>query len=86
MTDVVLWRHGRTEYNAARRLQGQIDIPLDEVGRWQGTTAAAALFARHTPVRIVSSDLVRARSTAGSRMASTVVCSVMGIVLQTSVV
>jgi len=60
MTDVVLWRHGRTEYNAARRLQGQIDIPLDEVGRWQGTTAAAALFARHTPVRIVSSDLVRA--------------------------
>lgn len=64
MTDVVLWRHGRTEYNAARRLQGQIDIPLDEVGRWQGTTAAAALFARHTPVRIVSSDLVRAFDTA----------------------
>ena len=64
MTDLVLWRHGRTEYNAARRLQGQIDIPLDEVGRWQGTTAAAALFARHQPTRIISSDLVRAYDTA----------------------
>ncbi|NLF03686.1 MAG: histidine phosphatase family protein [Actinomycetales bacterium] len=64
MTTVVLWRHGRTEYNATRRLQGQIDIPLDEVGRWQGTTAAAALFARHTPARIVSSDLARAAQTA----------------------
>src|SRR5690554_3386293 len=64
MTDVILWRHGRTEYNATRRLQGQIDIPLDEVGRWQGTTAAAALFARHTPARIVSSDLKRAFDTA----------------------
>ncbi len=65
MTEVILWRHGRTEYNATRRLQGQIDIPLDEVGRWQGTTAAAALFARHTPARLVSSDLVRAFDTAG---------------------
>jgi len=64
MSTVVLWRHGRTEYNATRRLQGQIDIPLDEVGRWQGTTAAAALFARHTPTRIVSSDLTRAAQTA----------------------
>ena len=64
MTSIILWRHGRTEYNAARRLQGQIDIPLDEVGRWQSMTAAAALFARHEPDRIVSSDLVRARDTA----------------------
>ena len=64
MTDVVLWRHGRTEYNATRRLQGQIDIPLDEVGRWQGATAAKALLARHTPARIVSSDLGRAAQTA----------------------
>lgn len=64
MTRIILWRHGRTEYNAARRLQGQIDIPLDEVGRWQGHTAAAALFARHAPDRIVSSDLVRASATA----------------------
>ena len=32
---IFLVRHGRTSYNAAHRLQGQVDIPLDEVGRWQ---------------------------------------------------
>ena len=32
---VILWRHGRTEFNATSRLQGTIDVPLDEVGRWQ---------------------------------------------------
>ncbi|MEK8228498.1 histidine phosphatase family protein [Oerskovia sp. M15] len=32
---VVFLRHGRTEYNAAMRLQGQVDIPLDAVGHWQ---------------------------------------------------
>ena len=32
---ITLVRHGRTAYNAQHRLQGQIDIPLDEVGQWQ---------------------------------------------------
>lgn len=61
---LLLWRHARTEYNASARLQGQVDIPLDDVGRWQARTAAAALLARHTPTRIVSSDLGRALQTA----------------------
>src|SRR5690606_21205563 len=52
---VVLWRHGRTEYNATARLQGQVDIPLDEVGRWQAEQAARDLAERHGPTRIVSS-------------------------------
>lgn len=30
---ITLVRHGRTAYNAQHRLQGQIDIPLDEVGQ-----------------------------------------------------
>ncbi|MEP7112775.1 MAG: histidine phosphatase family protein, partial [Ilumatobacteraceae bacterium] len=29
---LVLVRHGRTEANAARKLQGLLDLPLDEVG------------------------------------------------------
>ena len=29
---LVLWRHGRTEWNATGRFQGQLDPPLDEVG------------------------------------------------------
>lgn len=62
----MLLRHGRTAYNAAMRLQGQIDIPLDEVGRWQAAEGAAALVASHRAARIVSSDLVRAVDTASA--------------------
>ncbi|KGM13131.1 histidine phosphatase family protein [Cellulomonas bogoriensis] len=61
---VVLWRHGRTAYNLAGRLQGQVDIPLDEVGLRQADEAAEMLHLRHRPVRIVSSDLGRAEATA----------------------
>ncbi|HWS57482.1 MAG TPA: histidine phosphatase family protein [Actinotalea sp.] len=60
---VVLWRHGRTAHNASGRLQGQVDIPLDEVGRWQVHEAAEHLAARHRPTRIVASDLSRAQAT-----------------------
>lgn len=44
MIDEVLFlRHGRTAYNLARRLQGQIDIPLDIVGGWQADQSAYEL-------------------------------------------
>jgi probable phosphoglycerate mutase len=61
---VVLWRHGRTAYNATTRLQGQIDIPLDDVGRWQVEQAAADLARRFAPSRVVASNLGRAVDTA----------------------
>lgn len=61
---VVLWRHGRTAYNAEGRLQGQVDIELDDVGRWQAAQAAVLLATQHPSVRILSSDLGRARATA----------------------
>lgn len=60
---IVLWRHGRTAWNVAGRVQGQSDTQLDEVGRGQARAAAARL-ATLRPDRIVSSDLVRARDTA----------------------
>ena len=60
---VVLWRHGRTAWNVAGRVQGQTDTPLDDVGRQQARDAAARL-ASLAPVRILSSDLERARDTA----------------------
>jgi glucosyl-3-phosphoglycerate phosphatase len=60
---IVVWRHGRTPWNAERRFQGQTDVPLDDVGRSQAAHAAKALAKLH-PDRIVSSDLARARSTA----------------------
>ncbi len=61
---VVLWRHGQTAWNRAGRFQGQIDVPLDETGRSQAAASAVQL-AQLPPTKIMSSDLVRARVTAG---------------------
>lgn len=60
---LVVWRHGRTEWNLDGLMQGQADIPLDEVGVQQAVDAAARL-ASLNPVRIVCSDLSRAVATA----------------------
>jgi glucosyl-3-phosphoglycerate phosphatase len=60
---VVLLRHGRTEWNATGRFQGQLDSPLDAVGRAQAVAAAVAV-APMQPDALVSSDLVRALDTA----------------------
>ncbi len=60
---VVLWRHGRTAWNAGSRFQGMTDVPLDEVGVAQAERAARDL-ATLEPDAIVSSDLERARMTA----------------------
>lgn len=66
MTTLLLVRHGETEWNAARRIQGSTDIPLNEVGRAQARETAAALVERlrGTTPALVSSDLSRARETA----------------------
>lgn len=60
---LVVWRHGRTPWNAEKRFQGQTDVPLDDVGLAQAEQAARVLAALG-PERIVSSDLTRARTTA----------------------
>ena len=67
---VVLWRHGRTPYNAENRFQGQLDVPLDDVGRAQARAAAVDL-ARHGVTSLVASDLTRAADTAAALTAAT---------------
>ena len=62
MTDLILWRHGQTDYNSQGRIQGQVDIPLNETGRDQARRASEGIAALR-PTRIVSSPLVRARAT-----------------------
>ena len=63
MRRLVLLRHGRTAHNADGRIQGQLDVPLDEVGQAQAQ-ALGTVFATQPPSYVVSSDLVRARDTA----------------------
>ena len=58
---LVLVRHGRTVANAARKLQGLLDLPLDEEGFAQVAGIAGWL---DKPDRVISSPLVRARQTA----------------------
>ena len=60
---LVMLRHGQTEYNAASRMQGQLDTELSELGREQAV-AAAEVLAKRQPLVIVSSDLRRALDTA----------------------
>ena len=67
---LVLWRHGRTEWNLVGRAQGHANVPLDEVGLAQAQRAAE-LLATYEPVFVWSSDLMRARQTAETLTALT---------------
>jgi len=61
--ELVVVRHGRTQWNAHSRFQGQTDVPLDDVGRAQARALADRL--RDDPFdAAVASDLSRARETA----------------------
>jgi probable phosphoglycerate mutase len=62
-TNIVLIRHGETAWNAERRLQGHIDIPLNPEGQRQAESLAAALAGERLDA-IVASDLQRALQTA----------------------
>ena len=60
---LVLVRHGETDWNMVRRIQGQLDEPLNAVGVQQAK-AAAARFAPGMVDAIHCSDLLRASETA----------------------
>lgn len=68
--ELLLLRHGRTAWNAARRFQGQLDPPLDEVGIAQ-SEAVAPVLAALGPVALLTSDLQRAVATAAPLAAAT---------------
>jgi broad specificity phosphatase PhoE len=67
---LVLLRHGRTEWNHARRVQGQIDVGLDDEGRAQAVRTAPVIAALQPSV-LWSSDLTRARETAAEMVSAT---------------
>ncbi len=62
-TRIIAIRHGETAWNVDTRIQGQLDISLNETGQWQAERAAQALAGE--PVHaIYASDLQRAWETA----------------------
>ncbi len=56
-------RHGETSWNVDTRIQGQLDIELNETGRWQAQQVALALRDEGIDA-IYASDLSRAFQTA----------------------
>jgi probable phosphoglycerate mutase len=76
-TRIIAIRHGETAWNVNTRIQGQLDIELNDKGRWQIQRLAMALA--HEPISaIYCSHLLRARDTAHSISRAT------GRTLQTS--
>lgn len=62
-TRIIAIRHGETAWNVTTRIQGQLDISLNERGRWQAAQLAQAL-ADEPITAIYASDLTRAWETA----------------------
>lgn len=62
-TRICIIRHGETDWNVEKRIQGQTDIPLNETGHAQAL-AMAYNASHHRFHAIYSSDLMRARATA----------------------
>ncbi len=60
---LVLLRHGRTEFNRKRLLQGVSDYPLDEFGRAQSRIAGEFIRRRYQIDKVVSSPRRRALET-----------------------
>lgn len=63
MIEIMLIRHGETDWNAERRLQGHLDVALNAAGLRQAAALGRAL--RNEPLdAIIASDLQRALQTA----------------------
>ena len=63
VTRVLAVRHGETAWNVENRIQGQLDIALNDHGRWQALRLAAALAGESVDA-IYTSDLRRTIDTA----------------------
>jgi broad specificity phosphatase PhoE len=75
VTELLLVRHGETDWNAEGRLQGHTDRPLNEYGRRQARELADRLAGDGADA-LYASDLVRATATAeiiGERLGLAVV-------------
>ncbi len=70
-TEVILVRHGQTEWNRMQRFRGRVDIPLNATGRVQAKSIARRLARRGIPATIFASPLGRCVQTAKAIAAAT---------------
>lgn len=71
MTELILIRHGETDWNRELRFQGQVDVPLNATGHEQARRLAQRLVAERLAVdHLVCSDLIRTRQTAQPALAA----------------
>ena len=61
--NIFITRHGQTDWNLERRVQGQTDIDLNETGRLQAEEVREKLLGEDLDL-IICSPLKRARHTA----------------------
>jgi 2,3-bisphosphoglycerate-dependent phosphoglycerate mutase len=65
MTELILIRHGETDWNVQGRFQGQIDVPLNALGQRQAALTAERLARERLRFdAFYCSDLLRTRQTA----------------------
>lgn len=64
MQSALLCRHGQTDWNAERRLQGWAPVGLSDRGRQQAAALGDAIAASHDVDEVVASDLARTEETA----------------------
>jgi len=63
-TDLLLIRHGETDWNRELRFQGHVDVPLNDTGHEQARRLGLRLAGERID-HIVCSDLLRTQQTAG---------------------
>jgi len=62
-TRILAIRHGETAWNVDTRIQGQLDVPLNDTGRWQAQRLGRAVADERIDA-VYASDLARAYETA----------------------
>lgn len=63
MTEIILTRHGQTEWNRVERFRGRADVPLNETGLAQAAAVSQRIAAVWRPVAVYSSPMSRAVKT-----------------------
>ncbi len=74
-TELILIRHGETDWNRELRFQGQLDVPLNAIGFEQALRVAQRMTGEQVH-QLISSDLLRARQTATASQ------QILGLALQ----